>query len=208
MSSILIIGAICYAVLGCMLVYRIAKGPTAADRLCASDSLDLLTSTALVLYSLYTGRMIFLDIAMIVAILGFAIAILLIIGVFFAFIGVLGILRMPDVFGRLQASTCIATLSTLCVNIAGILYIIQNGLSAGSAVKLGLLALFVLGTNPVSNHALCRAAYRIGCKPAKPFVIDDYKDDFGDSAQVEDNADKPDYEFDEPQKEDTEEEDV
>ena len=54
-----------------MLVYRIAKGPTAADRLCASDSLDLLTSTALVLYSLYTGRMIFLDIAMIVAILGF-----------------------------------------------------------------------------------------------------------------------------------------
>ena len=91
-----------------------------------------------------------------------AIAILLIIGVFFAFIGVLGILRMPDVFGRLQASTCIATLSTLCVNIAGILYIIQNGLSAGSAVKLGLLALFVLGTNPVSNHALCRAAYRCG----------------------------------------------
>ena len=41
-----------------------------------------------------------------------AIAILLVIGVFFAFIGVLGILRMPDVFGRLQASTCIATLST------------------------------------------------------------------------------------------------
>ena len=191
MSTILIIGAICYAVLGCMLVYRIAKGPTAADRLCASDSLDLLTSTALVLYSLYTGRMIFLDIAMIVAILGF-----------------ISTVFISRYLGRLQASTCIATLSTLCVNIAGILYIIQNGLSAGSAVKLGLLALFVLGTNPVSNHALCRAAYRIGCKPAKPFVIDDYKDDFGDSAQVEDNADKPDYEFDEPQKEDTEEEDV
>lgn len=136
-----------------------------------------------------------------------AIAILLVIGVFFAFIGVLGILRMPDVFGRLQASTCIATLSTICVNLAGILYIIQNGLSAGAAVKLGLLAVFVLCTNPVSNHALCRAAYRIGCKPEKPFVIDDYKEDFGEGAQVEDNADKPDYEFDEPQKEDMEEED-
>ncbi len=36
-----------------------------------------------------------------------AIAILLIIGVFFAFIGVLGILRMPDVFGRLQALVCL-----------------------------------------------------------------------------------------------------
>ena len=113
-----------------------------------------------------------------------AIAILLVIGVFFAFIGVLGILRMPDVFGRLQASTCIATLSTICVNLAGILYIIQNGLSAGSAVKLGLLALFVLGTNPVSNHALCRAAYRIGCKPAKPFVMNDYDEDFAGQAEA------------------------
>ena len=136
-----------------------------------------------------------------------AIAILLVIGVFFAFIGVLGILRMPDVFGRLQASTCIATLSTICVNLAGILYIIQNGLSAGAAVKLGLLAVFVLCTNPVSNHALCRAAYRIGCKPAKPFVIDDYKEGFCEGAQVQDNADKPDDECDEPQKEDMEEED-
>ena len=79
------------------------------------------------------------------------IAVLLIIGVFFALIGTLGILRMPDVFGRMQASTCIATLSTICVNLAGILYVIAEGLSAGTAVKLVILAVFVLVTNPISS---------------------------------------------------------
>ena len=40
------------------------------------------------------------------------VAVLMAIGLFFAFIGTLGILRMPDVFGRLQASTCISTMGT------------------------------------------------------------------------------------------------
>ena len=48
--------------------------------------------------------------------------ILLVIGLFFSFVGVLGILRMHDVYGRLQASTCIPTLGNICLMIAGILY--------------------------------------------------------------------------------------
>ena len=71
MQTLIMIGAICYVVLGVLLLYRIAVGPTAADRLCAADTLDLITATALVLYSLYCGRVIYLDIALIVAILGF-----------------------------------------------------------------------------------------------------------------------------------------
>lgn len=124
------------------------------------------------------------------------IAVLLIIGVFFALIGTLGILRMPDVFGRMQASTCIATLSTICVNLAGILYVIAEGLSAGTAVKIVILAVFVLVTNPISNHALCKAAYRIGCKPAKPFCVDDLAADFGEEAHTQNTADLPDSAFD------------
>ena len=45
--------------------------PTAADRICAMDALDLVTALALVLYSLHTGRTIYLDIALVVALLGF-----------------------------------------------------------------------------------------------------------------------------------------
>ena len=53
-----------------------------------------------------------------------AVTIFLVIGAFFTFVGALGVLRMPDVFGRLQASTCIATLGTINIVIAGILYIL------------------------------------------------------------------------------------
>lgn len=70
-EAILLIGAIGYGVLGLLLLVRIVRGPTAADRLCAADTLDLLTAMALVLYSLYCGRGIYLDIALVVAILGF-----------------------------------------------------------------------------------------------------------------------------------------
>lgn len=71
MRTMLLIGAIVYVILALGLVIRLVKGPTAADRLTAADALDLITSTALVLYSLYCGRSIYLDVAMVVAILGF-----------------------------------------------------------------------------------------------------------------------------------------
>ena len=107
--------------------------------------------------------------------------ILLIIGVFFALVGTLGVLRMPDVYGRLQASTCIATLSTVCICLAGIIYAISAGMSAGKSLagKLkGVLAVLVLCTNPASNHALMKAALKTKIAPAKPFVMNDYDEDF------------------------------
>ncbi|MBQ8935037.1 MAG: monovalent cation/H(+) antiporter subunit G [Oscillospiraceae bacterium] len=106
-----------------------------------------------------------------------AIDILLGIGVFFILVGVLGVNRMPDVFGRLQASTCIATMGTISVVLAGILYAVANGGETVTYVKLGVLLLLVMGTNPISNHALCKAAYKMGVKPARELVIDDYKED-------------------------------
>ena len=106
-----------------------------------------------------------------------AICIFLAVGLIFAAVGTLGVMRMPDVYGRLQASTCIATLGTICIVVAGVLYAISAGMGAGTYVKLGVFILLVLGTNPITNHALCKAAYKMGIKPAKDFVIDDYKED-------------------------------
>jgi len=71
MKTALIIAAIIYVVFDFLLLYRIVKGPTVADRMCAADALDLVTASALVLYSLYSGREIFLDIALVEALLGF-----------------------------------------------------------------------------------------------------------------------------------------
>lgn len=66
-----LIGAIVCVVLDLVLLWRVFRGPTAADRICAMDALDLVTALALVLYSLYSGRGIYLDIALVVALLGF-----------------------------------------------------------------------------------------------------------------------------------------
>ena len=67
----ILIAAIVLAVLALALLYRIFRGPTAADRIAALDALDLLAALTMALYSLYTGRGIFLDIALVTAILGF-----------------------------------------------------------------------------------------------------------------------------------------
>ena len=66
-----LIGAILCVVLALILLIRIVMGPTAADRLCAADALDLIVALGLVLYALYTGRSIYLDIALVEALLGF-----------------------------------------------------------------------------------------------------------------------------------------
>ena len=51
----------------------------------------------------------------------YVIYVLIGISLFFAFAGVVGLLRMPDAFCRMQSSTNISTLGVLGVIIAGIL---------------------------------------------------------------------------------------
>jgi len=69
--DVLLYGAICFVVLALTLVIRLIKGPSVADRAVAADSIDILADMALILYALYSGRGIYLDIAMITAVLGF-----------------------------------------------------------------------------------------------------------------------------------------
>lgn len=103
--------------------------------------------------------------------------VLLLVGVFFSFVGVVGVLRLPDVYGRLQASTCIASMGNIFVIIGGIVYAATHWSGAGTIVKLVLIMLMVLLTNPVSNHSLLKGAYRNGVKPERENVMDDYKED-------------------------------
>ena len=66
----LVVFAAAYAFLAAINMYRLAKGPTAADRMVAGDSMDVLVCCAMVLYALFSGRGIYLDIAIICAMLG------------------------------------------------------------------------------------------------------------------------------------------
>lgn len=71
MKTLIVIGAVVYAFYALLLFYRFIKGPTAADRMLAVDEIDNLACLMLVFYSLYSGRAMFLDIAIVTALLGF-----------------------------------------------------------------------------------------------------------------------------------------
>jgi multisubunit Na+/H+ antiporter MnhF subunit len=70
MMTEMLIFAAAYGFLAVLNLYRLLKGPTAADRMVAADAADILVCCAMVLFALYSGRGIYLDIAIISAVLG------------------------------------------------------------------------------------------------------------------------------------------
>lgn len=66
----LLVAAVFFGLLAVLALFRVAKGPNAADRMVAADACDDLLCCAMILYSMYSGRGIFLDIALIGALLG------------------------------------------------------------------------------------------------------------------------------------------
>jgi len=87
-------------------------------------------------------------------------------GAIFIFLGSLGILRMPDLFNRLQTGTKASTLGTI-LSVAGI-----GILHPEWAGKAFIIISFVMMTNPVSSHTLARAAHHIGIALSDKTVID------------------------------------
>jgi len=85
--------------------------------------------------------------------------ILLLIGAAFAFLGALGILRMPDVYNRIQAGTKAVTLGALA-------FLLGLGLLEPDWwAKLVCIGGFILFTNPVSSSTIARALYISGVRP-------------------------------------------
>jgi multicomponent Na+:H+ antiporter subunit G len=91
---------------------------------------------------------------------------LLVIGASFLLLGGLGLVRMPDVFNRIQAGTKATTLGTL-LSLAGFAC-----LQPDWTLKLFLIGLFVLFTNPLSSQVLARAAHRSGIPMTQSTTVD------------------------------------
>ena len=87
--------------------------------------------------------------------------IFLLIGAAVIAIGSLGLIRMPDVYNRLQAGTKAATLGTIAVLI-GIGFHHPDWWA-----KLLVVAGFVLFTNPVGSSTIARAALKTGIEPLR-----------------------------------------
>jgi multicomponent Na+:H+ antiporter subunit G len=96
-------------------------------------------------------------------------AIITLIGSFVLLIASIGLVRMPDIYNRLQVGTKASTLGTILV-LLGVAFILP-----GWAPKLVLLIIFVMVTNPVSSHVLARAAYFIKIPLTEKTVVDKLK---------------------------------
>ena len=106
--------------------------------------------------------------------------VLIAVGLFFALAGTKGVLKMPDTFCRMQASTCISTMGILGVCLGALLYAIFVMGSGATAVKVALIAGLILVTNPIGSHAIAKGAYQAGIRPEKEMEIDDYGRDFNE----------------------------
>lgn len=84
--------------------------------------------------------------------------VLLICGVFFIAVTAIGLLRLPDFYSRVHAVSKTETLG-LGLILLGLL--LHEGLSTLS-LKLALILLFAVMTNPLAAHLLTRAALRRG----------------------------------------------
>lgn len=95
------------------------------------------------------------------------------IGVFFDFAGCVGLVRLPDVYNRLQAATKNITMGT-CLILGGCLVI--RGISA-VGIKAIICGMFILFTSPTAAHALARGAHIFGVKLWEKSVCDKYEED-------------------------------
>lgn len=100
-------------------------------------------------------------------------AILWITGAAFALLAAVGVLRMPDVFTRMQASTKASTLGLGCLLVGAAL---QMG-DFASFIRIASIGAFVLLTTPVSGHVIARASYFAGVPLWEGTVLDERRPD-------------------------------
>lgn len=98
-------------------------------------------------------------------------------GAVFLLLGGLGLNRMPDSFTRIQVGTKTTTLGTILILIGA------GFLQPDMALKLLLIAVFLLFTNPLSSQVLARAAKRSHAPQAPQTKVDRYGDDHPDATE-------------------------
>ena len=109
---------------------------------------------------------------------------LIVIGVLFDISGCVGLVRLPDVYNRIQASTKCVVLGTTLILLGAVVW-----LGTVHAIVKGLICiLFILITSSTAAHALARAAHRSGVPLARRGVVDRYAEDQQRSAGTEEGV--------------------
>lgn len=107
---------------------------------------------------------------------GFVIA-LCAVGVFFSLTGAIGILRMPDVYTRIQCSSKTITMGALPLLVA---LAVGEGPVTTYGSRALIVATLLLLVNPIASHALARAAYKTRVPMWRGAVVDEPAERRGD----------------------------
>ena len=83
---------------------------------------------------------------------------LIVLGTFFLLIGTIGLIRLPDVYNRMHATSKATTLGAASLFLAGFVYFGPQG--AGLTSLVGILFLFL--TVPTGAHMISRSAQKMG----------------------------------------------
>jgi multicomponent Na+:H+ antiporter subunit G len=89
---------------------------------------------------------------------GAVVALLVVVGAFFLIVGTVGLVRLPDVYNRMHATSKATTIGASSILLGNTAYFGPRG--AGLVSLVGIVFLFV--TAPTGSHMISRAAQRMG----------------------------------------------
>lgn len=93
------------------------------------------------------------------------------IGSLFALLAAVGILRMPDLYMRIQAAAKAATLGVSCIVLAAVVHFTETGVTTRALLVIAFLFL----TAPVAAHIIGRAAYAAGVPLWERTLVDELR---------------------------------
>jgi multicomponent Na+:H+ antiporter subunit G len=103
-------------------------------------------------------------------------SIMFVIGLLFNLLGCIGMVRLPDVYNRLQAATKCVTLGT-CMVLLSVAILACSAGNCPLSIKCLICIVFVVITAPTAAHALARGAHSYGVKLWHKSVVDKYDED-------------------------------
>ncbi|WP_434084104.1 monovalent cation/H(+) antiporter subunit G [Haloglomus halophilum] len=110
---------------------------------------------------------------------GAVVVALVALGAFFLIVGTVGLVRLPDIYNRMHATSKATTIGAASILLANTAYFGPRG--AGLVSLVGIVFLFV--TAPTGSHMISRAAQRMGVDFAGDVTWPGASDDVDDPTE-------------------------
>ena len=110
--------------------------------------------------------------------------VLMVVGAVLTLLAALGMVRMPDVYSRMQSATKASTLGVGCMMLA----VAVDFADLAITTRAVLIVAFVFLTAPISAHMIGRAAYYVGVPLWKGTTLDELRGHDGRRTNTSEDA--------------------